>query len=343
MAAAASSDAARSGRWSPRRARSGPETSSRGSSRSSRISRPDSGAPQPPGRFGRLDGLPLAWARFLDRTGPRRIRIVLDGYGRIGGGTLADGLAYNALFALLPALLLVVAVIGLIVHDPARQASIIDAIAAQVPPLRDLLTRTFQAISEGVAEVSIVGLLALVWGASRFARALDTSFSRVFNRTPERSIVRRSLVGLASVVVLIVAVVTAVGLASVASFVMADLGEPILLPNLGRLGLVNPLITAIAMSIGVAAVYRFMPAHHPRWRSIRLPAVLVGIAVALFTQAFAFLAPRLIGIAALYGAIAAVFAVLAWLSISAQLLLIGLVWVRFRQEGWPELDREPAA
>ncbi len=281
----------------------------------------------------------MAWARLLDRPVPRRARLVLDGYGRIGGGTLADGLAYNALFALLPALLLVVAVIGFIVHDPARQASIIDAIAAQVPPLRDLLTRTFQAISEGAVEVSIVGLLALVWGASRFARALDTSFSRVFNRTPERSIVRRSLVGLASVVVLLIAVVTAVTLASIASFVTADLGEPILLPNLGRLGLLNPLVTAIATSIGVGAVYRFMPAHHPRWRSIRLPAALVGCGVAVFTQAFAFVAPRLIGIAALYGAIAAVFAVLAWLSVSSQLLLLGLVWVRFREEGWPEPDR----
>ena len=279
-----------------------------------------------------------AWNRFLERRLPDRTKAVLDAYGRIGGGILADGLAYNALFALLPALLLVVAVIGFIVHDPARQASIIDAIAAQVPPLRDLLTRTFQAISEGVAEISIVGLLALVWGASRFARALDTSFSRVFNRTPERSIVRRSLVGVASVVVLIIAVVTAVGLASVASFVMADLGEPILLPNLGRLGLLNPLITTVATSVGVGAVYRFMPAHHPRWKAIGVPAILVGIGVALFTQAFAFIAPRLIGIAALYGAIAAVFAVLAWLSVTAQLLLIGMVWVRFREEGWPELE-----
>ena len=82
-----------------------------------------------------------------------------------------------------------------------------------------------------------------------------------------------------------------------------------------------------------------MPAHRPRWKAIRTPAVLVGIAVALFTQAFAFIAPRLIGIAALYGAIAAVFAVLAWLSIVAQLLLIGLVWVRYREEGWPEPGR----
>jgi uncharacterized BrkB/YihY/UPF0761 family membrane protein len=119
---------------------------------------------------------------------------------------------------------------------------------------------------------------------------------------------------------------------------VAGLDDPALTFDLGRLGLVNPLIGALTTAIGVAGVYRFMPAHHPGWRAIRLPAAVVGVAAALFTQVFAFVAPRLIGIAALFGAIAAVFAVLAWLSIVAQLLLIGLVWVRFREEGWPETE-----
>ena len=257
-------------------------------------------------------------------------------YGRIGGGILADGLAYNALFALLPALLLVIGVVGFIVHDPARQAQIVDAIAANLPPLHDLLGRTLEAMAAGATGVSIVGLVTLTWGAGRFARALDTSFGRVFNRTPKRSIVRRSLLGVASVLVLIGAVVVALGLASIASAVTAGLGDPTAEVDLGRIGLLNPVATALTTTVGVTAVYRFIPAHHPRWRAIRLPAFVVGVATALFTQLFAFVAPRLIGIAVLYGAIAAVFAVLAWLSIVAQLLLVGLVWVRFREEGWPE-------
>ena len=80
-------------------------------------------------------------------------------------------------------------------------------------------------MAAGATEVSIVGLVTLTWGASRFARALDTSFGRVFNRTARRGIVRRSLVGVASVVVLIVAVVVALGLASIASVVTSGLGR----------------------------------------------------------------------------------------------------------------------
>jgi hypothetical protein len=64
--------------------------------------------------------LSSAWNRFLEGRLPDRTTAVLDAYGRIGRGILADGLADNALFALLPALLLVVAVGGFVVHDPAR-------------------------------------------------------------------------------------------------------------------------------------------------------------------------------------------------------------------------------
>lgn len=260
---------------------------------------------------------------------------MFDAYGRIGGGILADGLAYNALFALLPALLLVVSVIGFVVRDPQRQVEIVDTIAGYVPPLHDLLRQTLQAMAAGAIQVSIISLATLIWGASRFARALDGSFGRVFSHTPERSLVRRSLMGVASVGILIAGVVVALGLASIASLVMAGLGGSAGLDRAG-LNLLNPILSIAATSTGVAAVYRFMPPRRPGWRAIRVPAVAVGVGAALITQLFAFVAPRLIGIAALYGAIAAVFAILAWLSLVSQLLLLGLVWVRFRSEGWPE-------
>ena len=47
---------------------------------------------------------------------------------------------------------------------------------------------------------------------------------------------------------------------------------------------------------------------------------------------FAFLAPRLIGAAALLGTLATVFAALAWLALSFQALLLGAAWVRDRAE-----------
>ena len=52
----------------------------------------------------------------------------------------------------------------------------------------------------------------------------------------------------------------------------------------------------------------------------------------ILARVFAFLAPRLIGAAALLGTLATVFAALAWLALSFQALLLGAAWVRDRVE-----------
>jgi uncharacterized BrkB/YihY/UPF0761 family membrane protein len=44
-----------------------------------------------------------------------------------------------------------------------------------------------------------------------------------------------------------------------------------------------------------------------------------------------FIAPRLIGAAAVLGTVAAVFATLAWLGLSFQALLLGAAWVAERE------------
>ena len=64
-----------------------------------------------------------------------------------------------------------------------------------------------------------------------------------------------------------------------------------------------------------------------------MPAVVVGAAIVVLTQVFAFLVPRLVGVAALAGSLASAFIALAWLSFSFQALLYGAAWVRVREDG----------
>ena len=55
---------------------------------------------------------------------------------------------------------------------------------------------------------------------------------------------------------------------------------------------------AVRLAIGVAivyAVYRYIPANPPDASSARLPAVLVGAAIALLTLAYSVLSPWLVG------------------------------------------------
>jgi uncharacterized BrkB/YihY/UPF0761 family membrane protein len=61
-----------------------------------------------------------------------------------------------------------------------------------------------------------------------------------------------------------------------------------------------------------------------------LPALVVGIALMLLTQLFSLIAPRLIGVASVYGTFVAIFAAMVWLSTGFQILLLGAAWVADR-------------
>ena len=58
----------------------------------------------------------------------------------------------------------------------------------------------------------------------------------------------------------------------------------------------------------------------------------VGLVIVVLSQVFVFLAPRLVGIAALAGSLATAFIALAWLSFTFQALLYGAAWVRVRDD-----------
>ena len=82
--------------------------------------------------------------------------------------------------------------------------------------------------------------------------------------------------------------------------------------------------------VATVMVYRFVPAQRVPAQAWRRPAIVIGLLLAGFTQLFAIFAPLMLRTAALYGAIVAVFALLVWLSIGFNMLLIGAAWTRVR-------------
>lgn len=258
-------------------------------------------------------------------------RRVLDRYGAASGGLLAGGLAYAALFAIVPGILLAAGIAGIVVQDPATRAGIVDTIAGVVPPLRDVATVVLGEASRNAAPVSLLGFVVLLWGASRFIVAFQDAIQRVMGGDRRRSLVRRNLAAFGAVVLVIAAIVAATVVAGIAAFL--DAGEAV--------GIVSLVDTGIALLLGilpvvatlgaVALVYRLVPLPRSSWRAVGAPAIAAGLALTIFARVFVFVAPRLIGAAALLGTLASVFAALAWLSLSFQALLLGAAWTADRE------------
>jgi membrane protein len=262
----------------------------------------------------------------------RTLMAVFEVYDRAGGGLVAGGLAYAALIALVPGALLVASAIGFLVDDPALQDAIVEAVANAVPPLEDIARTAIESVAAGAVPTTIIALLGLLWGASRFYASLDYAFSRVFRSARRRNEIERTLRGILVTFLFVGLPIAAVIAVSIASWLLEVAPDQERAEGFASalLQVASPLGSFLLFVGTVSLVYRFVPAERVPVRAFLRPAILVGIVLALFTQLFAFIAPRMFGWMAVYGTFVAVFALLAWLSIGFNLLLLGASWTRVR-------------
>ena len=289
-----------------------------------------------PGAATRADRLRAVVARVAERVGGvpavRTTGAVFATYDLAGGGLVAGGLAYAALVAILPGLLLVAGVAGLLITDPELRATLLRTISDAVPPLEEVGRLALDQAAAGAGPTSLLAVLGLVYGASRFYAALDEAFARIFRNAPVRHIVARY--ARAVVATLLVIAVPATGLLAGAVLTSFVGPAPVLDGSLPAVGLIlalgSPLLTMGLFVAGVAGVLRLVPARHVPMTVLGKPALVSGLLIGAFTQLFAAIAPRLIGTAAFYGAFVAVFALLAWLAVSFNLLLLAASWTAVR-------------
>jgi YihY family inner membrane protein len=292
-----------------------------------------------------IDRLRALAERIIERLGGHpgvvRLQAVFDAYDLGGGGLVAAGLAYTSLLALLPGMLLGVTIIGYLVRDPADQEKVVAFIGQVVPPLEDIARAAFEQVSTGAVPTSIVAILGLLWGATRFYANLDTAFSRIFRGASRRNPIVQTVRGVILVGILVIVPVLVLAVGSAATWLTEHAPNGVAVTDFeGTLfDLSSPIGTLVMFTFAVAMCYRFVPTQRIGWRSLALPAVLVGLVLAVFTQIYVFIAPRLVGWAALYGAFVALFALLAWLSVGFNVLLLGAAWTDVRGRYGPWFDR----
>jgi membrane protein len=260
------------------------------------------------------------------------IRAPLDIYGRAAGGLLARGLAFSALFALIPTLLLVLGFVGWIAGDAAARDRISATLVSTFPPLASLIGDSMQALTDRAALTSVVGAVGVIWTVSQFYGVLDTAIARIFSDEPERSTLARTARGFVAVALMVGSIG---GLVMLGSLVLAL--EATSATEAGPLALLvavldSPLVLLVLTSLLVLLVYLRVPPKVPTWRASLIPAVAVGAVIVVLSRAFTFLVPRLVGVEALAGSLASAFVTLAWLALLFQALLLGAAWVRVRDE-----------
>jgi membrane protein len=284
------------------------------------------GPTHPPAWVERLQALALPLFGSRRVTGARR---VIDRYNAAGGGLLAAGIAYNTLFAIIPMALFGGAILGFFVTDPQKLRLVRDALTGWAPPLASVVDEILGGLATASPSLSIIGLLGMIWGATRLFASLELGIEAMYSEAPRRGIVVRTLRRVASVGIVAGVIVAAFLATSVASFVSELAGGET--GGVGAIFFVLLLaLPGLVSALALVVVYELVPPVRPTRAEVLLPAVTIGLGLVILTRLFAVLAPRALGANFVYGTLGAIFVALAWLGLAYSLILIGAAWVRER-------------
>ncbi len=264
-----------------------------------------------------------------------RARAVIDRYNAADGGLLAAGIAYNTLFALVPLALFGGGVLGLFITDAKTLGDIRSILVDWAPPLAGVVDEVLDGVAAASPSLSLLGLVGMVWGATRLFSSLEMGIEAMFSDVPRRGIVARTVRRVASIAVVAGVIALALLATSVASFV-AELAPADLSLAAVVLNLVLFALPIVLSSAALAIVYRFLAPVRPRAADIARPALAVGFGLVLLTRLLAVVAPRVLGASFVYGTLGAIFVALGWLGLAYSLILIGAAWVRERMLGSEE-------
>jgi YihY family inner membrane protein len=107
---------------------------------------------------------------------------VIKKFGDDNGGVLVSNLAYSTFVALFPLLLVLVTILGLAASvDASFRGDVLNAVASQVPLLGKTLTGNVHTLHRSSVIGLVVGLIALVYGATGLAQAGLFTMEQVWN------------------------------------------------------------------------------------------------------------------------------------------------------------------
>jgi membrane protein len=239
---------------------------------------------------------------------------------------ISAGVAFYALLAIFPALIMLVALYGL-VSDPRQVEQQISAVSGILPPqaaevllgqLQDLTSRDSKALGAG----AIVGLLLALWSASLGVRTLMEALNVAYDEEEKRGFFRFYGTGLLLTLTAIVGTVLAIALVVALPAVLQVLGLGQALKWVISIAVWPILI--IMMLLGLAIIYRYGPSRRePRWRWVSGGAIVATVLWIIGSLLFSVYVTQFANYNETYGSVGAIVILLLWFLLSSYAVLIG--------------------
>jgi membrane protein len=259
------------------------------------------------------------------------VEATVSGFSNDRGDILAAALAYYTLLSIAPLIIIAVAIAGAVLGEGVARQEVGRTLEDTMGPEAAKTVEGWvdQARASG-ALASMVGILLLVFGASRVTSQLRSALNQIFNvdgaaeqtfRESVRDYLIRRLFALAMVIAsgpLLLAV-----FASRAALETLDQWLLEWLPTAAPLmGTLQPVLSLLLIAGLTAVVFKVVPDVRLGWRSVWIGGALTSVLFNAGNYAIGLYLGRA-ATAETFGAAASVVVVLLWLYFSAELFLLG--------------------
>lgn len=272
-----------------------------------------------------------ALSRMAGSTGDF-VRRVYEKAGEDDIFFLAGGIAFNVLLAVIPFVLILIAVFGWVlkaaVADPEGAA--VDYVLRILPPSEQLatLTRTLvRDVVNGRTQFGVVGFTLFVWTATRFFGSLRSVLKSIFDLPEERGIVGGKIFDGGMVLVagtlflLNTGITVVIEAAQTYGLEMLGLAERTETLTLQRA--LARLLAFAFIYLMFVLIYRFLPLRRTPWRIALVAAAFTSVVWELLKGAFAWYVGTVADYRTTYGTLSTLILLVFWAYYSSVVFVLG--------------------
>ena len=247
---------------------------------------------------------------------------------------LGAALAYFAVFAIAPVLIIVIAIAGLVYGREAIEGNIVRSISGVVGSstaqfIQELVKIASQP-GEGVVAV-VMGVAGIILGSTGLLFQLKDALNTVWEVAPKPGyrlvdMIRDNVVSFAMVlglgVLMLASLLLTAGVSAVGSFLGSAIPEGETIWRLADFGFSFGIVTLL-----FAGIFKFLPDVHIPWRDVWPGAILTALLFDVAQVALSVII-RAVNPGLAFGAAGALVIILVWVNLVSLILLFGAEFIR---------------
>ena len=248
---------------------------------------------------------------------------------------LAAALSYYTLFSLAPLLLIAIGVAGLVFGREAAQNQIVETLQGMIgqdsaKAVQEMIQASSEKPKTGMLS-TIIGFVALLFGAGGVVGQLQTSLNKMWEVTPKPGqgiwgFLRQRFFSFAMVLaigfLLLVSLVVTAVLSSFTSMLSSFLGDATFVAHA-----IDILVSFGFVTLLFALIYKYVPDVEIQWRDVWVGAALTSI---LFTVGKYLIGLYIgtSGVSSTFGAAGSLITILVWVYYSSLIFFLGAEFTR---------------